>query len=56
MIPQYLITSQKVVTPAPHIVRDKLQPGSRLVVSFLKTLDSGLAVIPDSDPGRNDKK
>jgi hypothetical protein len=23
---------------------------------FLETLDSGLAVIPDSDPGRNDKK
>jgi len=22
----------------------------------LKTLDSGLAVIPDPDPGRNDKK
>ena len=23
---------------------------------FLKTLDSGLAVIPDPDPGPNDKK
>lgn len=40
--------SQKVVTPA--------KAGVQVSHKFLKTLDSGLAVIPDPDPGRNDKK
>jgi hypothetical protein len=30
--------------------------GVQVSDKFLKTLDSGLAVIPDPDPGRNDKK
>ena len=43
-----VMVSQKVVTPA--------KVGVQVSHKFLKTLDSGLAVIPDSDPGRNDKK
>jgi len=42
------MASQKVVTPA--------KAGVQVSHKFLKTLDSGLAVIPDSDPGRNDGK
>ena len=38
----------KVVTPA--------KAGVQVSYKFLKTLDSGLAVIPDHDPGRNDGK
>jgi hypothetical protein len=45
---EVLINSQKVVTPA--------KAGVQVSHKFLKTLDSGLVVIPDPDPGRNDKK
>ena len=43
-----LLPSLKVVTPA--------KAGVQVSHKFLKTLDSGLAVIPDPDPGRNDGK
>jgi hypothetical protein len=33
-----------------------VKAGGQVSDKFLKTLDSGLAVIPDPDPGRNDKK
>ena len=43
-----MMNSQKVVTPT--------KVGVQVRRKSLKTLDSGLAVIPDTDPGRNDKK
>lgn len=42
------MASQKVVTPA--------KAGVQVSQQFLKKLGSALAVIPDPDPGRNDKK
>jgi hypothetical protein len=45
-----LVKSPEFVMPVPDQVRDD---GSG-IQNILKSLDSGLAVIPDPEPGRND--
>jgi hypothetical protein len=48
--------SRKTHHPEPTCREPQGRTSRRGIQNVLKSLDSGLAVIPDPDPGRNDKE